>query len=524
MRINKPQCLEERLASLGLWQHSEKHRFNLSEFARAGFFFEHSFDIHDDPGRLRCAYCPAVIGNWQSEDDPWTEHALSVDHCPHVTRHKGEEFVERVKKEENELSRIADYLGDIINPDETNCELQFEQTSIDLFGIPTTAMRSEQKVSSNMNCGQPLGGTGGNPCHQHRYDGTGKRTRQKQSVSDRNMDSKEARLTSFDHVRHLIENDGLLNQIAESGFYFEGINEGGIKVRCYSCGCALYDISDDDDLWSVHAQMANCEHVMTRKGQDFILQAHATDTGCNQEAIPLSEYQTKKWKLCEITVNSYETGISKKPRTQRSVPINGHRTEQSCTQRSEQRREPDTKKRHAHRSVQTEENDSKRQFTRRPEPSKESESKKLCTNQSVSCKKHDNKKLCTQHNKHDAKTLSTQRSVPNKKHDVKKLCTQRSTPNKEHSCKNASGCKRRPRFYCYNGRWCLIKWRPLVTCRPSCGQHDNDLGPGLSGGDIHRGPNANGIVFLCCHLKLYRRNGGEGPCPNCLQDKHVRSC
>ncbi|XP_045195491.2 uncharacterized protein LOC123550991 isoform X2 [Mercenaria mercenaria] len=226
MGLNKSQCFEERLASLGLWQHREKHKFNLREFARAGFFFENSFDIHDDPGRLRCAYCPAVIGNWQSEDDPWTEHALSVDHCPHVAQYKGQEFFERVKNEEEELSEITAYLEDFINADEANCELHFEQTSIGLFGIPTSAMRSEQRVSSSMSYEQPLGGAVGYPCHQHRYDGTRKSTRQMQSVSNRNMDSKEARLASFDHVRHLYETDGLLDQIAESGFYFEGDRHG----------------------------------------------------------------------------------------------------------------------------------------------------------------------------------------------------------------------------------------------------------------------------------------------------------
>lgn len=76
------QSYEERLKSLNEWK-PESGRLSfgpsmLHAFARSGLYFNKAIDGDDDPGRLRCRFCPAVISNWRPTDDVWIEHLTAI--------------------------------------------------------------------------------------------------------------------------------------------------------------------------------------------------------------------------------------------------------------------------------------------------------------------------------------------------------------------------------------------------------------------------------------------------------------
>lgn len=251
MRLTKLESFEERFASLTLWEHNEKHKFDLLEFAKAGFFFDHTFDLHDDPGRLRCAFCPAVIGNWEPSDDPWKEHILSVNHCPHVVRYKGEDFVDKVNEETVDTETRVN--------DEDVAQL-FEQCGhFGLSGLHSCQLMSREQRATNND-------------------------ESRRKLFNLDMYALKARLASFDSVHPNSISRNLINQITDAGFYFEASDGRGVKVRCFCCGLAVCQINEEDDLWRLHAQMSDCDHVKRRKGIEFISQArNECATGKDEE-------------------------------------------------------------------------------------------------------------------------------------------------------------------------------------------------------------------------------------------------
>nr|CAB3225565.1 baculoviral IAP repeat-containing protein 7-A [Phallusia mammillata] len=68
------------------------HRINSTkmEIAKAGFFFLGERD------RAKCWYCNGGLQNWDSNDEPWTEHAKWFPGCAFVLRHKGVDFVRKL--------------------------------------------------------------------------------------------------------------------------------------------------------------------------------------------------------------------------------------------------------------------------------------------------------------------------------------------------------------------------------------------------------------------------------------------
>ena len=55
--------------------------------AEAGFYYNGFSD------QTKCFYCDGGLRNWQSEDNPWTEHARWFSKCSFVRLIKGDEFI-----------------------------------------------------------------------------------------------------------------------------------------------------------------------------------------------------------------------------------------------------------------------------------------------------------------------------------------------------------------------------------------------------------------------------------------------
>lgn len=62
------------------------------DMALAGFFYTGNSDY------TRCFYCGGGLMNWESEEDPWFEHARWFKGCAFVQRNRGQEFIDMVQK------------------------------------------------------------------------------------------------------------------------------------------------------------------------------------------------------------------------------------------------------------------------------------------------------------------------------------------------------------------------------------------------------------------------------------------
>nr|WAS29203.1 inhibitor of apoptosis protein 1 [Eriocheir hepuensis] len=63
------------------------------ELAEAGFFYCGLSD------HVRCYHCGNGLRNWEKEDDPWEEHARWYPECVYVHVKKGQEFIDKVRRE-----------------------------------------------------------------------------------------------------------------------------------------------------------------------------------------------------------------------------------------------------------------------------------------------------------------------------------------------------------------------------------------------------------------------------------------
>ena len=46
---------------------------------------------------VRCYSCDGGLRKWDSEDDPWIEHAHWFPHCVHVLRERGQEYIDLIQ-------------------------------------------------------------------------------------------------------------------------------------------------------------------------------------------------------------------------------------------------------------------------------------------------------------------------------------------------------------------------------------------------------------------------------------------
>nr|XP_045612278.1 death-associated inhibitor of apoptosis 1-like [Procambarus clarkii]XP_045612279.1 death-associated inhibitor of apoptosis 1-like [Procambarus clarkii]XP_045612280.1 death-associated inhibitor of apoptosis 1-like [Procambarus clarkii]XP_045612281.1 death-associated inhibitor of apoptosis 1-like [Procambarus clarkii]XP_045612282.1 death-associated inhibitor of apoptosis 1-like [Procambarus clarkii]XP_045612283.1 death-associated inhibitor of apoptosis 1-like [Procambarus clarkii]XP_04561228 len=82
---------ESRLASFIKWPERVKQK--PKELAEAGFFYCGLSD------HVRCFHCGNGLRNWESDDAPWNEHARWYPECNFVLLTKGQEFIDKVRRE-----------------------------------------------------------------------------------------------------------------------------------------------------------------------------------------------------------------------------------------------------------------------------------------------------------------------------------------------------------------------------------------------------------------------------------------
>ena len=83
--------LEARLRTFREWPPALRQKPN--DLAEAGFYY---IGLSD---QVKCFYCDGGLRNWQSEDEPWKEHARWFQKCVFVRLVKGDEYIAECLKE-----------------------------------------------------------------------------------------------------------------------------------------------------------------------------------------------------------------------------------------------------------------------------------------------------------------------------------------------------------------------------------------------------------------------------------------
>ncbi|XP_060082815.1 E3 ubiquitin-protein ligase XIAP-like [Ylistrum balloti] len=87
---NPDQCLEvSRRESFRNWPGRSQ---DIDILASAGFFFTGEEDI------VRCFHCDIGLAEWDSDDDPWVEHARHSPDCPFLREKKDGDFIMNIQR------------------------------------------------------------------------------------------------------------------------------------------------------------------------------------------------------------------------------------------------------------------------------------------------------------------------------------------------------------------------------------------------------------------------------------------
>ncbi len=104
----KYSTCEARLRSFRDWPPALRQR--PQQLAEAGFFYMGLSD------QVKCFSCDGGLRNWQSEDEPWTEHARWFSRCNFVRLVKGDEFVAKSLSERPPENNLPPFPEDEITP------------------------------------------------------------------------------------------------------------------------------------------------------------------------------------------------------------------------------------------------------------------------------------------------------------------------------------------------------------------------------------------------------------------------
>ena len=112
-----------------------------TELAEAGFFYTNRGDA------VTCFSCNMTIGHWETDDNPWIEHAIWSPRCNHVRLIKGDTFIKSTNKLYNE--RIEKYKppGYVRSPVDERIDSSTDSDSSSSSSIPFTLPKKRKLLS-----------------------------------------------------------------------------------------------------------------------------------------------------------------------------------------------------------------------------------------------------------------------------------------------------------------------------------------------------------------------------------------
>uniref|UniRef100_A0A646QCJ6 Inhibitor of apoptosis 2 n=1 Tax=Hemiscolopendra marginata TaxID=943146 RepID=A0A646QCJ6_9MYRI len=205
----------------------------VEDLAKAGFFYL------KDGDKVQCFFCKGVVGEWERDDIPMSEHQRHFPNCLFV---RGID-VGNVPIEENTNDQFHTPKS---SPDDVTGRYQYEMEN---FSGPEKGHINALNLER---CN--LGGVG---ITKHR------------GPKHPNYATLEARLRSYESWLESIPQNP--QELAMAGFYYAGVSD---HVRCFHCDGGLRNWEATDNPWIEHARwFGNCSFVLLIKGNEFVTQA-----------------------------------------------------------------------------------------------------------------------------------------------------------------------------------------------------------------------------------------------------------
>ncbi|KAG1647687.1 Baculoviral IAP repeat-containing protein 7-B [Nymphon striatum] len=215
MNVNRFHKESERLKT---FENGWTSTVDPSKLAQAGFYNMFTMD------KVQCAFCYGIVGNWEEQDDPLTEHVRHFPLCPFLLRidtlnvpisNAGSRLGSDVCTRYNQLTSISEGGNDV-------------KTKLEKIGIhvPEPLHRSQASLGTRL-------------CSFITYN---------------------ARWPSEHIVTSL--------SLARAGFFYKGITD---SVRCFYCNVCLSNWGPDDIPFAEHARwQPRCGYVKMVKGEAYI--------------------------------------------------------------------------------------------------------------------------------------------------------------------------------------------------------------------------------------------------------------
>jgi len=221
-----------------------------ADLANAGFIYTGRSDL------VQCVFCEGIIGNWEEEDFPITEHRALYPHCPFVR-----------------------------GLDVGNIPLQNSTLTL---GVPGSSSETTSLQRSPSRTDHPMDQGGEDEAgirpHRHLNSGPEKNVLRYRNENGPSNEEKagiikhsgpanskystpESRLRSFKDWPPALRQEP--KQLAEAGFYYIGLSD---QTKCFYCDGGLRNWQPEDDPWTEHARwFSKCGFVRLIKGDEFIL-------------------------------------------------------------------------------------------------------------------------------------------------------------------------------------------------------------------------------------------------------------
>lgn len=198
---------------------------DVRKLARIGFYCTRSEDT------VKCHFCRVEIGNWEPEDDVYSEHVRWSPRCPLLRRNKTTDNVPiNAKMLENVLDDIVPSRSYLVDDDDDTKWIRNNAYAERSF-VPTLLTSSPPPI----NAAYP-------------------------QYADEANRLKTFENWTIDLLKPL--------ELSEAGFFYSG-NED--RVQCFSCGGGLRKFELNDVAWEQHALWySKCDFLQIKKGQSYI--------------------------------------------------------------------------------------------------------------------------------------------------------------------------------------------------------------------------------------------------------------
>jgi len=316
------------------------HRFiQPADLANAGFVYLGNDD------HVQCVFCEGIIGNWEDEDFPMTEHRLLYPACPFI---RGLD-VGNIPIQSSPSSSLG-VPGASLNATPSPSRIDhsgLSDTLMETMGFDEVGIRPQRHSNSGAEKG-PNHAVLNRPPQSQEKDGIIQHT----GPANNKYSTPESRLRSFRDWPPALRQEP--KQLSDAGFYYIGLSD---QTKCFYCDGGLRNWQPDDDPWTEHARwFSKCGFVRLIKGDDFIKQCldekppepfrQDTDTRASQpcETCPTASQPPSAPGESRTHCSTPNSTMEHTPSTERSVSAPGSvqssSSEPSATMTTEENTNP----------------------------------------------------------------------------------------------------------------------------------------------------------------------------------------